>query len=111
MDLPGIFKFRFASYLKCCRPGYMACFPQRFGALADPLDSLAQNRIETGNRAGQLASERFPGGVLVGYATRKRRQGSRQEREVLWPEASIRGQVGRASDWQRGMGDPWLLKT
>lgn len=65
--IPGISKSRFTNYLQCPRLGYMSCFPSRFAALAGPFDWATLDRIETGNRAGRLACDLFPGGVLIGH--------------------------------------------
>lgn len=45
----------------------MSCHRERFKHLADPLDWMALHLIGEGNRLGQMARERFPGGRLIGY--------------------------------------------
>ena len=65
MTIPGISKSRFTDYLKCPRLGYMSCYRDRFKHLADPLDWMALHLIGEGNRLGQMARERFPGGLLI----------------------------------------------
>jgi len=67
MAIPGISKSRFTDYLECPKLGYMSCYRDRFKHLADPLDWMAMHLIGEGNRLGQLARERFPGGRLIGY--------------------------------------------
>ena len=67
MAIPGISKSRFTDYLECPKLGYMSCHRDRFKHLADPLDWMALHLIGEGNRVGQLARERFPGGRLIGH--------------------------------------------
>ncbi len=65
MAIPGISKSRFTDYLECPKLGYMSCYRGRFKHLADPLDWMALHLIGEGNRLGQLARERFPGGRVI----------------------------------------------
>jgi hypothetical protein len=65
MTIPGISKSRFTDYLQCPKLGYMSCYRDRFKRLADPLDWMALHLIGEGNRLGQMARERFPGGLLI----------------------------------------------
>ena len=68
MSTPArISKSRFTRYVQCPRLGYLQSYPDRFKHLADPLDWLALHLIGEGTRAGELARDCFPGGVLIGH--------------------------------------------
>jgi hypothetical protein len=67
MTIPGISKSRFTDYLECAKLGYMSCHRTRFKQLADPLDWMSLHLIGEGNKAGQMARDRFPGGRLIGH--------------------------------------------
>ena len=68
--MPGISKSRFTDYLKCPKLGYMSCYRDRYGPLADQPSGMTKRLLEAGLLVGRLAGERFPGGHLVGHDPR-----------------------------------------
>ena len=55
-------KSRFTYGLQCLKRLYLYCYHYD---LADAVDARTQALFDTGNRVGELARQRFPGGVLV----------------------------------------------
>ena len=55
-------KTRFMAGLQCLKRLYLETYSRR---LADPVDPAAQAVLDSGTGVGELARQRFPGGVLV----------------------------------------------
>ncbi|MHB0979123.1 MAG: DUF2779 domain-containing protein [Thermoleophilia bacterium] len=59
---PRLSKSRFQTGLQCPKKLWLACFEPH---LADPIDEVQQAIFDQGQRVGEAARARFPGGVLV----------------------------------------------
>ncbi|HZK48837.1 MAG TPA: DUF2779 domain-containing protein [Thermoleophilia bacterium] len=59
---PRLSKSRFQTGLQCYKKLWLKCFEP---SLADPIDEVQQAIFDQGHRVGDLARERYPGGVLV----------------------------------------------
>jgi predicted RecB family nuclease len=59
---PRLSKSRFQAGLQCHKKLWLKCFEP---SLADPVDEIRQAIFDQGTRVGELARERYPGGVLV----------------------------------------------
>lgn len=59
---PQLSKSRFLAGLQCLKRLYLECYHRE---LADPIDPARQRIFDTGHAIGELARQRFPGGVLV----------------------------------------------
>ncbi len=60
--VPRLSKSRFQSGLQCHKKLWLTCFEPR---LADPIDEVRQAIFDQGHKVGELARDRYPGGVLV----------------------------------------------
>ena len=60
--LPMLSKSRFGAGLQCLKGLYLESYSRD---LADPVDSAQQALFDTGTGVGELARERFPGGLLI----------------------------------------------
>lgn len=60
--IPGLSKSRFQAGLQCHKRLWLACHRP---SLADPVDEAKQAVFDLGHKVGELARDRFPGGVLV----------------------------------------------
>ncbi|MCE5253077.1 MAG: DUF2779 domain-containing protein [Actinomycetia bacterium] len=63
VQVPGLSKSRFQAGLQCPKRLWLECHAPE---LADPTSEVQQALFDTGHRVGELARDRFPGGVLVG---------------------------------------------
>ncbi|MDA0771100.1 MAG: DUF2779 domain-containing protein [Chloroflexi bacterium] len=59
---PTLSKSRFSAGLQCLKRLYLECYSRE---LADPVDSAQQAVFDSGTEVGELARERFPGGLLI----------------------------------------------
>lgn len=59
---PQLSKSRFIAGLQCLKHLYLECYHRD---LADPIDPRRQAIFDTGHAIGELARQRFPGGVLI----------------------------------------------
>lgn len=60
--VPGLSKSRFQAGLQCPKKLWLECYRRE---LMDPIDEAKQALFDTGHRVGELAQQRFPGGVLL----------------------------------------------
>ncbi len=60
--MPLLSKSRFGAGLQCLKRLHLECYSRE---LADPIDPAQQTIFDTGTRVGELARERFPGGLLI----------------------------------------------
>ena len=60
---PSLSKSRFMAGLQCLKRLYLETYARD---LADPRDPAAQAILDSGTDVGELARQRFPGGVLIG---------------------------------------------
>lgn len=60
--VPTLSKSRFGAGLQCLKRLYLECYS---GELADPVDSAQQAIFDSGTEVGELARERFIGGLLI----------------------------------------------
>ena len=61
-QIPLLSKSRFMAGLQCQKRLYLECFHPE---LAEPFDAGRQAILDTGTRVGELARDRYPGGVLI----------------------------------------------
>lgn len=61
-QIPLLSKSRFMAGLQCQKRLYLECFHPE---LAEPFDVGRQAILDTGTRVGELARDRYPGGVLI----------------------------------------------
>ena len=61
-QIPLLSKSRFMAGRQCHKRLYLECFHPE---LADPVDAGRQAILDTGTRVGELARDRYPGGVLI----------------------------------------------
>ena len=59
---PSLSKSRFQHGLQCLKRLYRESYHR---GLADPVDAGLQAILDTGTAVGELARDRFPGGILV----------------------------------------------
>jgi hypothetical protein len=60
--VPGLSKSRFQAGLQCPKRLWLECYRRE---LMDPIDEAKRALFDTGHRVGELAQQRFPGGVLL----------------------------------------------
>ena len=61
-NLPLLFKSRFLSGLQCQLRLWYQCYNRE---LATPVSSMQQVLFDTGHRVGQMATRRYPGGIMI----------------------------------------------
>ena len=77
---PQLSKSRFLAGLQCLKRLYLECYQRE---LADPADESRQVILDAGTSVGDLARERFPGGILVEQAYFEHRQAERATKTLL----------------------------
>ena len=77
---PSLSKSRFQHGLQCLKRLYLETFHRD---LADPVDAARQAIFDSGSAVGELARERFPGGLLVDESYFEHRQAVERTRSLL----------------------------
>ena len=77
---PQLSKSRFIAGLQCLKRLYLECYNRE---LADPIDPARQRIFDTGHAIGELARQRFPGGVLIEEPYYEHAQAVKTTKELL----------------------------
>ena len=82
---PQLSKSRFLAGLQCLKRLYLECYHRE---LAGPVEAGQQAILDAGTAVGELARQRFPGGVLIGEQYFEHSQAVRSTQALL-PDASV----------------------
>ena len=94
---PQLSKSRFLAGLQCLKRLYLECYHRE---LADPVEAGQQAIFDAGTAVGELARQRFPGGVLIKGQYFEHSQAVRSTQALL-PDASVPALYEPAFAFQR----------
>ena len=94
---PQLSKSRFLAGLQCLKRLYLECYHRE---LADPVEAGQQAILDAGTAVGELARQRFSGGVLIGEQYFEHSQAVRSTQALL-PAASVPALYEPAFAFQR----------